>query len=352
MTAWDIRAYQPGDEAQIVELHQEVFNSSLTVDHWRWKLKGRESVIENVWLAYKEDQLVFHYGGVPIHCQIGNQVITIMSSVDAMTAPDYRRQGLLTTVGQFVFKTWQDNHIAFTLGLPNEQYGSRTQILGWRPLFDLQWFIFPLRPQLMIAHKLGLASFGKIPIFDELWKQIRHQRAKIDKDITIRYIEQAGSEFDQLWQNWCQQSLDTSISIVRDRHWVEWRYLREPSSPYQLLLAEQSGKPVGYVAFRCKLRNGLPTGYIADLFTVENNILLQQTLIHQAIDHLHYAGAAMVATLAIPDMAYANVLKRLTFFSAWGAFSVCIVPFAANLPLALIQNPRNWVISGGDFDII
>ena len=61
-----------------------------------------------------------------------------------MTAPEFRRQGILLHLGEEANRHWRASGYAVVVGLPNEQWGSRTRMLGWQTLFPLEWLRFPL----------------------------------------------------------------------------------------------------------------------------------------------------------------------------------------------------------------
>jgi hypothetical protein len=82
---------------------------------------------------------------------INGKIETVIVSVDAKTAREYRRQGLLTRGASLAFANWRANGVAFTLGMPNENWGSRTDALGWIRLFPLQWLVRPVRPERVAA---------------------------------------------------------------------------------------------------------------------------------------------------------------------------------------------------------
>ena len=117
----------------------------MTEHEWRWKL-APTSKVPNVWLATHADQPIFQYAAMPTRFEIGDRTHAVMVSVDTMTAPAFRRRGLLTEVASRAYEAWRNAGVAFVIGLPNQQWGSRAQALGWRELFPLQWLARPLRP--------------------------------------------------------------------------------------------------------------------------------------------------------------------------------------------------------------
>lgn len=346
---WTIRAYQLGDEAALVALFERVFGRSISVAHWRWKLKQLPSPVENVWLAVHDGTPIFHYAGIPTRYRLPDREATAMVSVDTMTAPEFQRRGLLSRVGHHVYDTWRDAAIPFVIGLPNERWGSRASALGWEPLFPLQWLVRPLRPQAILARRARLPMLGRLAPLGALWNGFWDSRLRRDVTIRTRRVERAGPEFDVLWGR-CGAS--AQLSVVRDSAWVNWRYLDAPSQAYRILLAERAGQPIGYAAYRVEEIRGGRAGVIAELFAAQDDSAGRRTLIGTAIDALRAAGADSAATLAIPDTPLYRDLARAGFLRRRGAFSVQIVPLDPRLPMDLLRDPRNWIMAGGDFDVV
>ncbi|MCI0396902.1 MAG: GNAT family N-acetyltransferase [Chloroflexi bacterium] len=346
--SWTIRAYQPGDERELVALFARVFGRSTSEDHWRWKLKQQPSPVENVWLAVDGDKPIFQYAGIPVRYQLPGGRQTALVSVDTMASPDYRRQGLLTKVGRFTYDRWREAGVPFIIGLPNEQWGSRAQALGWEMLFPLRWLIRPLYPEQTLARRLRWPPLGRLAIAGGLWNRWWDSRARPDPTVQVQEVDHAGPEFDVLWQ---QSSAGVAFSVVRDSAWVNWRYLQPPSLTYHVLLAERAGRPVGYLTYRLESGDHR-LGFVAELFTAPADSRAQASLLHQAIQRLRSAGAEAVATLAVPETPLHTFFRQAGFRWSWGEFSVQLVPLAAGLPLEALHDRGQWFLAGGDFDVI
>ncbi len=346
---WTIRPYQPGDEQAVVRLFDRVFGHPITETHWRWKLKHLPSPVENVWLAVHEGQPIFHYGGIPcrFHLPTGEQIAMI--SVDGMTAPEFRRRGVLTHVGRFIYDTWRDAGIPFTLGLPNEQWGSRTKALGWEALFPFRWLIRPLRPATLLAHRLGVPALARLRPLDTVWNRPWDRFVKPDPTVSIESVRQAGPDFDRLWEA-CAPEI--KVSVVRDSQWVQWRYLSAPSQHYRVLLARRAQQPVGYLAYRIKDTPQVKLGFIADLFTPPTERKGRATLLDRVLLRMQAEEVDAVFTLAIPKTPLYRTFRGAGFVFSRGAFSVQMVPLAPDLPMEMFRNPENWHLAGGDFDVV
>ncbi len=346
---WTIRPYQPGDEQAVVRLFHRVFGQPITEAHWRWKLKHLPSPVENVWLAVHEGHPIFHYGGIPcrFHLPTGEQIA--MVSVDGMTDPEFRRRGVLTTVGRFIYDTWRDAGIPFTLGLPNDQWGSRTKALGWEALFPFRWLIRPLRPAAILARRLGVPALSHLHPLGTVWNRYWNRPLTPDATVTIEPVSRAGPAFDRLW---AVCAPDIKVSVIRDSQWVQWRYLTAPSQDYRVVLAQRAHQPAGYLAYRIKHTPRGTLGFIADLFTPRTDGNVRTTLIGQVLRIMQAEEVDAVFTLAIPKTRLYRTFRHAGFVFSQGAFTVQMVPLATDLPMETFRNPQNWYLAGGDFDVV
>jgi hypothetical protein len=345
-SGWTVRAYQTGDERAITDLFARAFGKSISEAHWMWKLRAHDQSISNVWLALDGDKIIFHYGGLPLRCKVGDVEKLCMVSVDAMTDPHYQRRGLLTRVGRRTFDIWAQSGAAFTLGLPNERWGSRTQALGWLPLFRLQWLIHVLRPASVLARRMHLPFASRFSVLNSIWKRYWNVRVRREANIQVCEVKQADARFDALWRA-C--AMNRRVSFVRDRAWVNWRYCEAPGFEYHVLLAERETQALGYLAYRVELHTARKVGAIAELFACDEGA--RGALIGAAVDVLDKAGVEVISTLAVPGTLEHTAFRRAGFVGR-ASFGVDIIPFEAGLPMELLRDPKNWMMAGGDFDVI
>jgi hypothetical protein len=344
----EVRPYRAGDESALVALFHQAFGRTITQDHWRWKLRGQASAVDNVWLAVVGDQPVFQYAGIPFRFALSHTTVTGMTSVDTMTAPPFRRRGLLTQVATRAYDAWRDAGIAFVLGLPNEQWGSRAAALGWQPLFPLRWLVRPLRPEALLAHRLKLPLLRRAGMVSAAWNGLSNLRLRRDPALQTQPIRCADEVFDQIWEH-CKA--DSMFSTIRDRHWINWRFLSSPSQSYELIGVRRAGHAVGYCAYRMiRTAHGL-SAQIADLYVARADSAARDTLLAALLETLHSANAESLYTLALPGTPHFRWLRRVGFFPRH-AFSVQMVPLSAQLPMHLLRDPGNWNLSGADFDVI
>ncbi|MGB3217777.1 MAG: GNAT family N-acetyltransferase [Anaerolineae bacterium] len=346
-----LRPYQAGDEAALTALFAAAYGHTMSEALYRWKLTGLPSPTPNVWAAWEQDRPIFHYASIPTPYRTPDGPAILMTGADLMTTPDQRRRGLLTAYAPQIYETWSQAGLPFTVGLPNERWGSRADHLGWQPLLPLAWLIRPLRPEALIARRLRLPFLARAAIIGRLWQ--RRGRSRPPLGIEVQSVTQADGRFDRLWQTAQPRQ---GYCVQRDRRWVDWRFLSAPTAEtrwrYHLLLAQRGDDPVGYLAYRVQAEAGRMTGFIADLFTAPADEPARLALLAQALRVLYDLGAEKVATLALPTSPLYHSLAQAGFRPALGAFTVRVRPLAQALDLDTLRQPASWYLTGSDFDVI
>ena len=342
-----VRSYRSGDERALTSLFETVFGKRMSEREWRWKL-APTSKVPNVWLAMHAEQPIFQYAAMHTRFEIDKRTHDVMVSVDTMTAPAFRRRGLLTQVAARAYETWRDAGVAFVIGLPNQQWGSRARALGWRELFPLQWLARPLRPEAVIARRLGLPALGRIHVFGAAWNRFANRRLRRrSDDIEVTQAESASSDFDVIWER-CRG--DAAFSAVRDAAWIERRFLSSPARKYQVLVARQRNVPTAWLTYSVNDGNGRTAAQLTELCAAEGDTASSGALMLELMRRLGEQDADLVYTLAVPGTPLFAWFRSIGFLRG-PSFGVQLVPLATEVPLERLLNPRAWRLTGADFDV-
>ena len=344
----DFRVCRNGDESEIVQLLDLPFDDELATEHWRWKFRHWPTDVANVWLGVADQQLAFHFGGMPVRFCVDGSICTAMVAVDVMTAPRFRREGVLTRGIGLAFENWKANGVAFTFGLPNERWGSRKEAAGLQELFPLQWLVRPLRPERIAARRFDMPWLRHAGVISSLWRRLPRKQLRRDASIEFESIEKADGRFDTLWKR-C--AANAAFSTVRDSAWVQWRFLSSPTRDYDLVLAHRGNDAVGYYASRIDETAGKKSAFLAEFVGIDNDASIRESILAEVISKTDDAGADLLATLAVPGTKVYELLRRAGFMRG-PAFTVYMVPFAQDLPMERLRNPQNWNLSGADFDVV
>lgn len=306
-----LRPATDGDVGRLIALRERTFGRSMSPEQWRWKLGRTPSSVANVWVAEAGDRAVFQYAGIPTRFRhLGADVLS-MVSVDTMTDPEYRRRGLLSRLGRETYEHWRRAGVAFVLGIPNEQWGSRAAALGWVAISELRWWV------------RWLAPFRMWPV---------STRASID----IREITEPSS-FDDLWRR------TGAEGVIRDAGWYAWRYLGAVPA-WSVLGAWRDGEIAGAVAFR--LDDSDPrraSGKIGEVVAVDLSTM--RALLRAACDRLRRLGAVKVRLLIQWNDLLEEAALASGFIPRRFSFSVQAVDLGGGLP-------RAARFQGGDFDVV
>jgi hypothetical protein len=341
-----IRSYRIGDERALTALFDAVFGRHMSEREWRWKLAPTSSV-PNVWLATHAERPIFQYAAMPTRFKIDGRTRDVMVAVDAMTAPAFRRRGLLTKVVARAHDAWRDAGAAFVIGLPNEQWGSRTRALGWRELFPLQWLARPLRPEAVVARRLGLPALRRVRVVGAGWNRFANRNLRRRPDIEVTQAVSAGAEFDAIWER-CRG--DAAFSAVRDAAWIERRIMSSPTRDYQVLVAHRRDTPTASLTYSLNRGAARTTAQLTDLLAAEGDTASCEALMLELLRRLREHDAELVYTLAVPGTRLFEWFRSAGFLRG-PSFGVHLVPLATEVPLERLRNPRAWRLTGADFDV-
>lgn len=343
-----IRPWRPGDEVGLTALFQRAFGKTITTEHWRWKLRPRPPPFDTVWVACSEGQPVFQYAGMPVRFKLEDEVVPAVVSVDTMTAPEYRRRGLLTRVAQEAYEAWRNAGASFVIGLPNENWGSRARALGWQPLFPLQWLVRPLRPEVILRWRLGWEGLARLRFLGRLWGAAFDRTLRSSRNVGVEPALEAGCEFDEIWES---ARCNAHFCTVRDRGWIDWRYFACPSRTYNVAIARKRDRPCGFVCHTVVRSGSRTVAYLAELLCAEPDVEVRSALLAHVLRQAYCSGAESLHALAVPGTGSHSWLRRLGFIPRH-QFGVEIVPLQPGLPLDRLRDPSRWHLTGSDFDVV
>jgi hypothetical protein len=340
---WTFRPAAEQDVDGLTALHERVFGRMISREQWLWKLRRQPGPVPvpNVWVAEADGRLVFQYAGIPTRFRHRASDCWAMIDVDTMTHPDYRRRGLLTQGARVAYGRWRDAGIAFTVGLPNEQWGSRAAALGWVTLGELRWWVRWLDPIRVLAAKAKLRGWGSARAPEERHRGVPGGSSPDDPPVpSMDHLRVSSMDdpapFDELWDRIGQEG------VVRDAAWFRWRYL-EAVPKWNVLGAWQRDRLAGGVAFHLDASRDCPSGLLGEVMAPTFRVA--RLLLLRSCDALRAMGAVRAALLIQPRSVLEEAALAAGFLPRPAAFSVDAVDLGGGLP-------RACRFQGGDFDVV
>ena len=222
MDGFTIRAYEPGDEASILDLFARAFQQRRDLAHWRWKYQDAPYGSLRISVAVDADgRVAAHYAGYPVHVHRvltdARETLTAYQIGDTMTLPEARGVGrrstsLLARTARHFYEHFCAGRVAFNFGF-NEGSIQR----------------FSMR--LLNAERIEAVPF---------WSRERaagprpapgRWRRLLD-GLTVETVEAVDESWDAFFDD--VASAYTFLTH-RDARYVRWRYLQRPDVPYLVL---------------------------------------------------------------------------------------------------------------------
>ncbi len=354
-----IREYREGDETSIMKLRGLVFADSKSMDWWVWQHKQNPAgeAIIIVGDNEKEQGIVGHVCFMPLRIKIRDEDCLAAVIVDIMVHPDYRGHGLYGQLRLEAIKIAQQNNILFTSSFPNEISSRiRFRIPGSKTIFKKT----PLWIKPFQVENIVTMYFKKNNMLNPLLVVITKGITRItDRSrnyqirTQVREVKEIDDRFDILWE---KGSSLHRIMMVRDKAFLDWRYIKKPDAEYTIYISEQSNQLLGYVVLRIIEDNGLKTGWIADILTSAKNSLAAMDLIAKAIHHCKAMGVDMIMCVMPPKAYLAPTLRKHGFSYSYKLLRklnpIRIAPILPKHPEVILVNPSNWYLTRGDSDLI
>lgn len=246
-TDLEIRSYQQGDEASIVEGWNEIFPAQdgippRDVAYWDWQFRNNPIGRPEIVVADVAGRIVGQYACVPQRARSEGQSTTIGLIVDAFVLPEYRRArgrpGLVIHLAQRLHELYCG---------PRAECGGQSDGAGHALLYGYPFPIWRIA-QRYLASEL-------VRDMDVLFREVTAPNVEpilpSDK-VTIEIVRDAATLREIGDDVWKLCEADVRFGLVRDGAWLHWRYFSHPHHDYEIVLARdtESGAPRGLGVLR------------------------------------------------------------------------------------------------------
>jgi hypothetical protein len=315
-----------------------------------------------MWLAKHQEtrQVVGSYCVIPLRIKIGMDTVLGSLSLNTMTHPDYRKQGIFTTLAELTFQSCAEQDIHLTIGVSNlNTYFGFIKALGFsdtgtRLVLGKPLIVAPLLGKHIYSPRLRTIAAWLLSAPAQLLFPPVHPRQQ--KGLQIVELESFDARFDDLWNRVMTQRPNM---ILRDSLYLNWRFVQCPSRRYIIFAASRDDALQAYIVLRFlySARLGCRVGYIVDL------VVASQPDAHETCRQLVYmaeqrARAEEVALLLArfpSDTVAANGLLRSGYRNIPRKFlgrldAIVIRCHTEAIVPAQVQRISDWYFTDGDND--
>lgn len=355
---WSLRTFQNGDEYAIFELWKTVYPErqyypERWLEWWRWMYTDNPCGKGKIWVAEIDGRFVGQYAIAPRMMKVGTATVTSALSLDTMTHPNYRRQGIFEMLAQQVYSEAERDGIQIVYGFPNQfSYPGFIGKLNWFHIDTLRVMLKPLNWVNALRIQIGNRIILKLGSLSGTFLSAvatSGKRAPIVEGLTIVQV----SRFDERINSFYEKaSHQYKIMLVRNKEYLNWRYVSVPNMDYIIYIAERREEFCGYIVLRCMNMKGARVAIIFDTIAESSDVaqcLIEKSVaycIQQKIDLIYYAS--------IGGRSLAGAFRRSGFIPAPFVKSLRLCAYSS-LPLIqsnFLQVLDNWFVQMGDSDTL
>ncbi|MFP8954498.1 GNAT family N-acetyltransferase [Natrialbaceae archaeon A-arb3/5] len=245
---YQIRHFRPGDQEQIVSLHDSVFGREWGHDWFEWKFK-RNPYVDHVPIivSTRGDQIVGCRAFFALEMQINGTTQTALQPCDTMVHPDHRRQGLFSRMNELALEYYADRSPAFFFNFPNENSKRGNLKHGWQEVRTVPMYYRVHDPIPLLKTWIDGDGSGKID---------SDERSGADASIVANVLSSAETSSEResdgvrveryetpphaLLASIGEQESTTGIRANRSAEFYRWR-LDNPASEYAAYVATRDG---------------------------------------------------------------------------------------------------------------
>ena len=351
---WSIRPYREGDEGKIFELQKAVHperqnESERWFKWWHWKYKEVPCGIRT-WLAEDNGKILAQLSAIIMNLKVGNDIIKAAQFMDSVTHPDYRRQGIITTLTRNLQYELKQNGVHILYGFPNALSYQINKKLGAFDIAAMHKMIKVFKWESALRKRISNQFLLKLcAMVGNLLNNtfLRVSRAPAVSGLSISKVSCFDERINEFWDRVSKQF---KIIFERRKDYLNWRFSAVPDVNYSMYVAKKAGMILGYLVMRCR-QDGCPkTAAIYDLLAESEEVA--QCLLHTVVEYCRRDGMDYVYWVGIANKTYLGAFRKRGFisipFRKKGEFY--IYSSSPNISGDFLRNPQNWLVQTGDSD--
>jgi GNAT superfamily N-acetyltransferase len=312
--SFDVRPWQPGDEAAILALFRDSYGKDLSEATWTWRFATAAAGPGVIVLAWDGPRLAAHYAVTAVQLSVDGADVACGLSGTTMTHPDYRGVGLFPRLAEATYAAMHARGMQLVWGFPNDlSHRGFVEDLGWKDIYEI--------PTLRAT----------LPL-----------RRAVDGDAAVREETHLDGDFDALWQ-----VARRRYRMVgrRDARALRWRYIDNPGDRYRLLALRDASGLGGYAVIK-RYQQEL---HVIDLLARDD--ASEARLARTAIAVAQSEGAASVSLWLAPHRPLHGELERLGFRNDKPVTYFGARAFDPTVDRTIVEDYRSWHVMMGDSDV-
>lgn len=332
---WQVREAGPGDEPQLGELFKRVFGFDRGVAHYQWKFTNNPAGPPVIAVAEDAGRIVGQYALWPTPLRLGGKVVAGAQSLDTMTHPDYRGQGMFTVLAEECMGYAAARCIVALYGFPNENsQPGFVRKLDWDCTGEIDVLMRPLKAS---RHKSTPAWAA--PLADALGQWMPRGSAG---RFELREGVPAAADVDTLLAQWREGAAHCSVERSAERY--AWRFDAQSGMQYRWCCAYDGQQLAAFAVWGIDIRNG--NAVLSELIATQPDAA--RAALSGAL------GAALAAQcpvmLAVCQRGSVGPVLRRAGFMRRSGLPLIVRKLTIRTLGANVHTHANWDVFGADLD--
>jgi predicted N-acetyltransferase YhbS len=371
--AWEIGTYEERDKAGILALIRDEYGDvDLAQEaYFDWLRSASPPGIRQWLVREKGTGRVISSGTmVAARATWREQQIPALLGFNIVVAPEYRRQGIHTTLTRQTREDIRQAGYRFTTVFPNPK--SMPQLArskNFHLVSEVPLLVRPLDMQVLTEARVGnsLLSWG-VNLGWEVAERLLLRAPTVTRNgfsLSISEDSVLDDTYDLFWE---QVRAKYDLMLIRDRAFLQWRFCDIPTREYRILSARQTmdsdrrphrSEIAAYIVLRQAEVRGIMTGIIADFMVLpgEQGERAGLQLLQAALQCFERAQVPLAGGLMLPHTQEYSIMQRAGFMRAPRPFApqpfhLFIRSYGDDPPLSALARPEGWYVSVADHDAV
>jgi hypothetical protein len=349
---WTVVPYEPDDLSELAEFFKKYYTGASgygSAELFSWKIVRNYAGPGLIRFIKDEGRIISVLSATPKWLYVMGRAQIVAELCDALTDPNYRRQGLFAVLDSQITNDVLHSGIPFVYGTPNrialpghEKKANYKTIPGIR----LKSMVVPLGVTYLMQDKChrqiaNAAStlYSSLVSIYFLWKKYSLNPAAL----SMEKIDEIPEEWDDFWEE-ARSRFD--FILARNRRAIQWRYIENPNR-YRIYVLKDNGRIVTYLIYRIMHDSNVASLVVADYLCLPGREKDLMTLLFRILDDARKAGTAKINVWCPEENPCFQVFKRFGFIER---SEIPVIAYQNDFARTLQESCRSWHFTVGDSD--
>lgn len=326
------------------------------LDYLRWQYLENPAGKAIVVVARSDvGELAGQYVVIPLQFRIGGERVKGSLSLNTLTHPAYRGQGLFTKMANETYAICEQEGLAITLGFPNKNsYPGFVRKLQFRHIGNASVMFKPLSPMRLLAglpKTRGASKYGASAIDDNHLDQLFPKVGSFE--ISELDFHEHASDYDTL----IDQQTAPRFSVGKHAEFCHWRFQAIPTRRYRAFQARDGNGIQASCITRQRKVKGIDCAFVVELHLADdaNGFAAARQLLKAVLKQYRKAGSALAGLMVNPGSNAHRVARSVWFREMPSRLlphdAPIIVRRNGQSASESIFQVKDWAFFFGDYDV-